>query len=331
MSVMTGMLPAVDDSRMETPDRGQMHLLVLAPPDFAPLELLRREAPGVTLTVGTEVESLRNAAREADAVLIAPRYAAALAELWPDLGRARWIHTLAAGVESFPFEQLQGTDVVVTNSRGLYADALGEFAIAAMFWFAKELRRLVRNQEQRRWQRFDVERLEGETVGIIGYGGIGHAVGARATALGMRVLATRRRREYGDPTLEEVIAESHYVVMCAPLTPNTHGLLSRERIAAMRPDAVFINVGRGGTVDEEALIDALRNQRIRGAALDVFETEPLPPEHPLWQLDNVLLSPHTADHTADAHDRAMSFYLENLRRYRAGEPLENVVDKVEQY
>ncbi|MEA2465469.1 MAG: hypothetical protein QOJ98_3216 [Acidobacteriota bacterium] len=308
-----------------------MRLLVIAPAAFQPLELLRQEAPDVELSVGMDVESLRSAAQAADAVLIAPRYASILAELWPDLGNARWIHTLAAGVESLPFDLLRESAVAVTNSRGLYADALGEFAIAAMFWFAKDLRRLLRNQDQRLWEPYDVERLEGRTVGIIGYGGIGHAVASRAAALGMHVLTYRRRSELGDPSLEEVIAESDYVVMCTPLTPATHQLLSRERIAAMKPGAVFINVGRGGTVDEEALIDALRNHRIRGAALDVFDAEPLPPHHPLWQLDNVLISPHTADHTADAHLRAMSFFIENLRRFRAGESLENVVDKVEQY
>lgn len=308
-----------------------MRLLVIAPPDFAPLDLLRREALDVELSIGTDVESLRREAGRADAVLIAPRYASILTELWRELGNVRWIHTLAAGVESLPFDLLRRSEVVVTNSRGLYADALGEFAIAAMLWFAKDLRRLIRNQFDRRWEPYDVQRLEGRTVGIIGYGGIGHAVARRADALGMHVLTTRRRRELGDPTIEEVIAESHYVVMCAPLTPSTRRLLSRERIAVMKPEAVFINIGRGGTVDEEALIDALRNHRIRGAALDVFDVEPLPPEHPLWQLDNVLISPHTADHTDDAHERAMHFFIENLRRFRAGESLENVVDKVEQY
>lgn len=308
-----------------------MRLLVIAPSNFAPLELLRREAPDVELTVGTDIESLRRDARVSEAVLIAPRYASILTDLWLDLGNTRWIHTLAAGVESLPFDLLRHRDVVITNSRGLYADALGEFAIAAMLWFAKDLRRLVRNQDQRRWEPYDVQRLEGRTVGIIGYGGIGHAVGRRAEALGMRVVTTRRRRELGDPTVEEVIAESDYVVMSTPLTPSTWRLMSSERIAAMKPDAVFINVGRGGTVDEEALLDALRDRRIRGAALDVFDVEPLPPEHPLWELDNVLISPHTADHTEDAHLRAMNFYLENLRRFRGGESLENVVDKVEQY
>jgi phosphoglycerate dehydrogenase-like enzyme len=308
-----------------------MRLLVIAPPQFGPLELLRLEATDVELLIGTDVEWLRQQAAGAEAVLIAPRYAPILTALWRDFGEVRWIHTLAAGVESLPFDLLRRSDVIVTNSRGLYADALGEFAIAAMLWFAKDLRRLIRNQDQRRWEPYDVERLEGQTVGIIGYGGIGHAVARRAEALGMHVLTTRRRRELGDPTLEEVIAESHYVVMCTPLTPSTHRLMSRERIAAMKPEAVFINIGRGGTVDEEALIEALRDHRVRGAALDVFDIEPLPPEHPLWQLDNVLISPHTADHTHDAHTRAMNFYIENLRRFRAGESLENVVDKVEQY
>jgi phosphoglycerate dehydrogenase-like enzyme len=308
-----------------------MHLLVIGPPDFAPLEILRREMPDVELSIGMDAEVLRDQAGSADAVLIATRYPTALTELWGELTNIRWIHTLAAGVETLPFDLLRRSDVVVTNSRGIFADALGEFAIAAMLWFAKDLRRMMRNQNDRRWQPYDVERLEGRTAGIIGYGGIGHAVARRATALGMNVLTTRRRRELGDPTIAEVIAESDYVVMCAPLTPSTRGLMSRERIAAMKPEAVFINIGRGGTVDEEALHDALRNHRIRGAALDVFDVEPLPPEDPLWQLDNVLISPHTADHTGDSHERSMNFFIENLRRFRAGESLENVVDKVEQY
>jgi phosphoglycerate dehydrogenase-like enzyme len=206
-----------------------------------------------------------------------------------------------------------------------------EFAVAAMLWFARDLRRLIRNQEQRRWEPYTVDRLEGQTAGIIGYGGIGHAVGRRAAALGMHVLGVRRRQELGDPTIEEVIAQSDYLVLCAPLTPRTYRLLSRERIAAMKPTAVVINIGRGSTVDEEALLDALRSRRIRGAALDVFETEPLAPEHPFWTLDNVLISPHTADHTADSHHRAMQFFIENLRRFRADESLENVVDKLERY
>lgn len=308
-----------------------MRLLVIAPEDFAPLALLRREVPDVELTAGTEVTALRRDAGRADAVLLAPRYGASLTELWRELKQVQWIHTLAAGVESLPFDLLRRSNVVVTNSRGLYADSLGEFAIAAMLWFAKDLRRLVRNQEAHRWEPYTVERLEGRTAGIIGYGGIGAAIGRRAAALGMHVLKVRRRQEFTEPTLEDVIAQSDYVVMATPLTPSTWRLMSRERIALMKPGAVFINVGRGKTVDEESLIEALQNDRIRGAALDVFAEEPLAADHPLWSLGNVLISPHSADHTADAHARAMQFYIENLRRFRRGEPLENVVDKAEQY
>lgn len=308
-----------------------MRLLVIALPEFAPLEMLRREVRDVELAVGTEAEALRRDAARADAVLIAPRYGSVLTELWRELGNVRWIHTLAAGVEFLPFDLLRRTDIVVTNGRGLYADALGEFAVAAMLWFAKDLRRLVRNQEAARWEPYMVERLAGKTVGIIGYGGIGRAVGARAAALGMQVVGVGRRQEPGEPTIDDVIPRSDYVVLSTPLTPDTYRLFSRERIALMKESAVLINVGRGKTLDEEALVAALEEGRIRGAALDVFETEPLPEPHPFWRLENVLLSPHTADATSDSHARAMQFFIENLRRFRAGESLQNVVDKVEQY
>ena len=308
-----------------------MRLLVIAPPDYPPLELLRREAPDVELIAGTDADSLRGEAARCEAILIAPRFGAVLTEMWLEVRKVRWIHTLAAGVEFLPFDLLRRSEIVVTNGRGLYADALGEFAVAAMLWFAKDLRRLVANQEARRWEPYTVERLAGKTAGIIGYGGIGRAIGTRAAALGMHVIGVGRRQESGDPALDEVLARADYLVMSVPLTPRTQRLLSRERIARMPPSAVLINVGRGRTVDEAALVDALRTNAIRGAALDVFETEPLPPDHPLWQLDNVLLSPHTADSTSDSHVRAMQFFMENLRRFRRGEPLENVVDKMEQY
>src|ERR1043166_5265570 len=262
-----------------------MRLLVIAPPEFPALDLLRREAHDVEL-----IDTAR--AASGGAVLLAPRFGSVLTELWRELRNVRWIHTLDAGAALLAFDLLLTPDVTITNSRGLYADALGEFAIATMLWFAKDLRHMTRNQEQQRWEPFTVERLEGQTVGIIGYGGIGQAVGRRAEALGMKIVTIRRRQELGDPTIEDVLAQSDYVVMSAPLTPTTLRLLSRERIARMKPSAVLINIGRGPTVDEDALVDALRERRIRGAALDVFTVEPLPAAHPLWQLDNVLLSPH---------------------------------------
>lgn len=256
---------------------------------------------------------------DAEVVVVAPRASQFLRAVLPEARRLRWVHALAAGVESLPQAELRARGIVLTNSRGLYADALAEFAIAAMLWFAKDLRRLDRNQSARRWEPFDVERLEGRTAGIIGYGGIGRAVGRRAEAMGMLVRGVR-----SSDAIDEVIASSDYVVLSTPLTSATRGLMSRARLAMMKPSAVLINIGRGAVVDEAALLEEL--PRIRGAALDVFETEPLPSSSPLWGMANVLISPHSADHTADSHARAMDFFLENLTRFERGEPLSNVVD-----
>jgi len=290
----------------------------LVPEDFVPLERLPRELITHSLT-------------DADVILVGARYAHRVLDVLPDAKHVRWIHALAAGVDKLPFDLLRTTDIVVTNSRGLYADALAEFVLASMLFFAKDVRRLIRNQDAHRWAPYDVTRLEGQTVGMIGYGGIGQAVARRAQSLGMRVIAIRRQRELGDPTIDDAIAESDYVVLATPLTPSTYHLMNAARIAAMKPAAVLINVSRGPIVDEAALVAALQEKRIRGAALDVFETEPLPLDHPLWPLENVLISPHSADHTPDSHDRAMTFFLENLWRFERGEALENVVDKSERY
>lgn len=299
-----------------------MRVVVMASPSFAALGRLPRDR-GVEFLIARDVESFRRFLPGADAALISPRYGAEIREAWADLGSIRWIHSLGAGVETFPFDLLRQRDVVVTNSRGVYADGLAEFVLAAILWFAKDLRRLTQNQTARRWEPYTVQRLEGATVGIVGYGEVGRAVGRRAEAFGMSLLTLRRS---GGTPLDELIPASDYLVLSAALTPDTRGLIDAKRIASMRPTAVLINVSRGAVVDEAALVDALRARRIRGAALDVFEVEPLPPAHPLWTLDNVLISPHTADHAADSHDRAMDLFLRNLDRFRTGKPLENTVD-----
>ena len=260
----------------------------------------------------------------AEVILVGPRYGADLRNLLPSAKAVRWIHALAAGVEVLPLDIIR---VPLTNSRGLYGDALAEFAIAAMLWFARDLRRLDRNQTARRWDPFSVERLEGKSVSIIGYGGIGKAVGRRADAMGMRVSGVTRLSRMEE--MNDLIASSDYVVLSTPLTDETRGLMSRERLRLLRDHAVLINIGRGPVVDEPALIDELA--RIKGAALDVFETEPLPASSPLWAMENVLISPHSADRTADSHARAVAFFLENLARFEQGEPLENLVDPFEGY
>jgi len=228
--------------------------------------------------------------------------------------------------------------VPLTNSSGVYSRSLGEFVAAGVLFFAKDLHRMQRNQAAGRWEQFDVEMAHDKTMGIVGYGDIGRCAAHLAKALGMRVIALRRRPEQsqGDPLVDEALgtdrllelmARSDYVVVAAPLTPDTRGLVSADAIAAMKPSGVMINVGRGAVIDEPALIDALRQKRIRGAALDVFAQEPLPAGHPMYGLDNLLLSPHCADHTQTWIDDAMHFFTGNLERFLSGEPLRNVVEK----
>jgi phosphoglycerate dehydrogenase-like enzyme len=297
-----------------------LRIVAIAPSQFASLPMLRETVHDVFIS--DDVAALREAVRDAEVIVVAPRQGAMLRELWPDAKRVRWVHALAAGVESLVFPEL---DVTLTNSRGIFADALGEWAMAAILFFAKDLRRLVRNQDAAKWAPFNVSRVEGATIGIVGFGSIGRAVARRAEALGMRVVATRAT------PLDELLGTADYVVISTPLTPETQHLIGARELALMKSNAVLINIGRGAVVEEEPLIDALRAGRIRGAALDVFESEPLAAGHPFWSMENVLLSPHCADHTDDAHDLTMQFFLENLRRFENGEALVNVVDKAKGY
>jgi phosphoglycerate dehydrogenase-like enzyme len=256
--------------------------------------------------------------------------------------KIRWVHTRTAGIDHLWFPELIESKVVLTNGRGVFSASLGEFVLGAILYFAKDFRRMIRNQILGNWEPFDVEEIAGQTVGIVGYGDIGRAVATRARALGMRVLATKRHipeksaPRAGDPMVDkyfrpedrrEMLASSDYAVATAPLTDETRHMLSDAEFAAMRPSTVVINVGRGPVIDETALVRALSSQKIKGAALDVFEHEPLPAGHPLYGLENVLLSPHCADHTADWQDQAMRFFLEQYARFTRDEPLHNVVNK----
>jgi phosphoglycerate dehydrogenase-like enzyme len=250
-----------------------------------------------------------------------------------------WVHSRSAGLDGLLFPELVESPVRLTNGRGVYSESLGEFVVGAILYFAKDLRRMIRNQAAGEWEPFDIVEVRGQTVGIVGYGDIGRAVATRVRALGMRVLGVKRHgppaheadplaeRIYGPEGLVKMISRSDYVVAAAPLTPETLGLIGEPELAAMKPDAVLINVGRGPVIQEAALVTALSEKRIKGAALDVFDTEPLPQGHPFYKLENVLLSPHCADHTPDWLDQAMRFFLAQFERFRKGEPLRNVVDK----
>jgi phosphoglycerate dehydrogenase-like enzyme len=301
------------------------------------LAVLDPPPPGVRFVRGETVDAFAEESAP-DAIFVCSvgrRLVEPVLALAPEV---RWIHSRSAGVEHLMFPAITESLVPLTNARGVYSASLGEFVMAAVLFFAKDFPRMRRSQAARAWDPFDVEWVHGRTMGIVGYGDIGQACAQRARAFGMRILALRRNVEAArkDPLVDEafslerraeLMAQSDYVVVAAPLTAETRGLVGAQEIAAMKPTGVLVNVGRGPIVDEEALVSALQQNRIRGAALDVFTTEPLPAEHPFYGLENVLLSPHCADNTPGWLESSMRFFLENLERFREGQPLLNRVDK----
>jgi phosphoglycerate dehydrogenase-like enzyme len=314
---------------------------VLARSGDAGLHVLEPAPEGVRFVLGWEPDAFADAPAP-DALLdcwAGPTRIVAALRKAPAL---RWIHARSAGLDHVLVPEVVAHPAVVTNGRGAFSPALAEFVLAALLFFVKDLRRLVAQQTAGAWTPFDTERLEGRTVGIVGFGDIGHAVASRLRPLGVEILALRRRPElsarsplvkeiFPPERLVELMAQADDVVVALPLTPESRGLVGREAIAAMKSTAVLVNVGRGPVVDERALVEALKQGRIRGAALDVFETEPLPSESPLWRLPNVLLSPHCADHVPGWVDGAMRVFLRQLERFRKGEPLRDVVDKTRGY
>lgn len=311
-------------------------LLVIADPSAAHVKALARVPEQIRTIVSNDPERLQEAAAEADAILYATSNAKLLTGVLPRASKARWIHSMWTGVEGILTPEMLAHPAPLTNGRGVFRWPLADWVTAVMLHFAFDLGRVIRQQQAGVWQQFVAGRLEGKTLGIIGYGSIGSAVAARAKVFEMRIIALRRKAAAGDglvdqsyssEQLNELIAASDYLLAVLPLTAETRGMLGAAQIAAMRPGAVFINIGRGPVVDETALLQALEAGKIRGAALDVFNVEPLPAEHPFYKMSNVLLSPHTADRVEGFMEPAVEAFLENLRRFLEGQPLENLVDK----
>lgn len=255
---------------------------------------------------------------------------------WPNARRLAWIQSASAGVDSVLFPALVESDVVVTNAGGVFDEAMAECVIGFVIAFAKGFRETFDDQGKRVWGYRWTEPVAGRHLVVVGPGPIGRAVGRAARALGMRVSAVGRTARAGNDVFEAVfgndgfhaaLAEADYVVDAMPLTDATRHLFDAAAFAAMKPTARFVNVGRGATVDEDALIDALRRSEIAGAALDVFEEEPLADDSPLWQMPNVVVSPHMSGDVEGWEDEIVRLFAGNLHRWIAGEPLRNVVDK----
>ncbi len=296
-----------------------------------------------TIVVGDSVRDFANSAEDAEVIFNWSGSLTLLKDVFSMSHQLRWIHSRSAGLEQTLFSELVESEVMLTNGSGVFSPSLGEFVVAAILYFAKDFRRMIRNQMAGLWEQFDVSMISGRTLGIVGYGSIGREIATRVRALGMKVLALRRTifqadtddqlidQMYGPDGLLMMLSRCDYIVTTLPLTDRTRGLIAAAELAIMKKNAVVINVGRGPTIDERALITALAENRIRGAALDVFDQEPLPQGHPFYSLENVLLSPHCADHTPDWHENAMRFFLAQLERFRRGEDLLNIVDKKRGY
>ncbi|QYJ15805.1 Glyoxylate/hydroxypyruvate reductase B [Rubrobacter xylanophilus DSM 9941] len=293
--------------------------------------------PGWRPDPGKERELLGLLA-DAEVLLDFPRIQSPLPEVAP---RLRWVQGSMAGAGPVAARAgLLDTDVVITTASGVFSNPLAEFVLGGMLHHAKDFERLRKNRLARRWSEEPTGTLEGKTLCIVGMGSIGRAIAARAKPFGMRVVGVKRTVRENDPAREHAdellpvgklraaLARADYVAVTLPHTPETERLLDEETIAAIKPGAYFANVGRGAVVDEAALAGALRSGHLSGAALDVFETEPLPQNSPLWELENVIISPHSTDNVPRlTEEKLVDLFCENLRRYLAGEELLNVLDK----
>ena len=308
--------------------------------------LPRELASGLALAVpGTEVVSPATR-EEAEAQLPETEVVLGFVVRPHNLERAKqlkWVHSTAASATHVLFPALIESDVVVTNARGLHADAMAEHTLGLMLSFARNLHRSRDDQHARRWspetlwkEAPGIDSLAGTTLGLIGLGQVGGAIATRARALGMRVIAVRKRpaaepapadEQWPVSRLGDLLEEADWVVIAAPHTRDTERLIGAPELARMKPSARLVNLGRGALVDEDALYVALRGGAIAGAALDVFCEEPLPPDHPFWSLKEVILTPHTSGLGPRYWERALAQFTDNLRRYVAGEPLRNIVDK----
>ncbi|MFI5254308.1 MAG: D-2-hydroxyacid dehydrogenase [Candidatus Limnocylindrales bacterium] len=314
------------------------------------LERIREAAPGSRI-VAVSLEGLADAPLDDVEVLLrGPLPAAVFDRLLARCPQLSWVHSATAGVERVLTPAALARGLAISNARGVFSRPIAEYVMLMILTVARRLPQLLELQRERTWQPLEAREMRDVTVGIVGLGSIGRAVAALATAFGCRVIATRRQAGAGasglPPTegdempavepvvdrllppdgLPELLAASDFVVLALPLTPETQDVIDDAALAAMRPDAWLINVARGRLVDERALLRALRERRIGGAILDTFRDEPLPSESAFYDLDNVIVTPGTSWSSRRVLERSIELFCENLRLFRAGQPLRNRVD-----
>lgn len=281
-------------------------------------------------------DGLAAAVRGAQALLLWDFFSRAVRDVWSQADRLEWIHITAAGVDTLLFDELRDSDVVVTNARGVFDRPLAEYVLGAVIAFAKDSLTSYDLQRRHEWRHRETRSITGATALVVGTGGIGREIARLLAAAGLVVRGAGRRAVANDPDFGEIVESADlaaevgwcdHLIMAAPLTPATRGLVDAEVLAAMKPDAHLVNIARGPMVDESALLDAVTQRRIGGATLDVFQTEPLPPDHPLWDAPNVTITAHMSADVVGWRETLAAQFATNVRRWLAGEPLLNVVDK----
>jgi phosphoglycerate dehydrogenase-like enzyme len=298
---------------------------------------LRAAAPEAEVVAVEERDAVLTQISDADAYIPGPWDEGVL----PAAGRLRWVHFRWAGVGGQLFPALIANPVVVTNSAGVFAIPMAEHAMALMLALARALNVCLPPSPEDPWRataeraRARMRELHGATLGILGYGGIGRATAERARGFGMRVLALRRHPEpdefadavWGPERLDDLLRQTDYLLVSCALTDETRGMVGERELALMKPHAVIVNVARGAVIAAPALLRALQEHRIGGAALDVTDPEPLPADSPLWHMDNVIITPHVSGSSPETSRRQFELLEENVRRFAAGRDLLNVVDK----
>lgn len=285
-------------------------------------------------------DDLAGALPGADVLLVWDFRSTALASAWPAADSLRWVHAASAGVNHVLTPEVVASDITVTNSRGVFDEPMAEYVLGLVLALAKDLPTTLTHQRERRWRHRETERLGGRHALVAGTGPIGRAIGRKLGAVGMTVTGLGRVARSTDPdlgevlpmsSLNDVLPDADYVVLAAPLTDETRGMIDAKALAAMKPTARLVNVGRGPLVVQDDLVEALSTGRIGGAALDVFVNEPLPGSSPLWHLPNVIVSPHMSGDVVGWRSELVTLFADNLSRYLDGRPLRNVVDKTRGY
>ncbi|MDK2924287.1 MAG: hypothetical protein PWQ41_61 [Bacillota bacterium] len=301
------------------------------------LEALRKEFPEVEIVVSEDLNALRDRWGEIE-VLVTFVGSELTPEFLTEARKFRWVQLFAAGADRLPFAELKRRGILISNVSGIHKTSMAEQAFSYMLNFVRLTPRFIEAQKRHEWARpqgfFAFRQLKGSTLVVVGTGHIGQEIGRLGRAFGMRTVGVNsdgRPVEHFEvmyPTgrLKEALAEGDFIVVVVPLTPATRRLIGREELAVLKPTAFFINIARGPVVDQDALAEALKEGRIAGAGLDVFEPEPLPPTSPLWDLPNVFITPHIAGWSADYNDNCLEVFRTNLKLFLAGQPLSTPVD-----